>query len=307
MRLDFNVLWVEDNQANVNSQKDRIAFLIRKEGFKLCVQFASSVDEANSFVSNDIFGDHIDLILMDYDLGPGKKGDQGLVEVRQVVPYKDIVFYSGLTTTQLRAMVASQQIQGVYASSRQELPDTVFGVFENLVHKVLDIDHSRGIVMGATSEIDEIIGDSLNILFEGCDDNKKRQCLEFIEKRLKEKEEEYGKALAAVKAVRSFNELGNHHGMYTSDDKIRLLRKSLKLLEAMDQYDNTIINYQQDVTPMRNLLAHVRVVKDGFSRKLVDKKGKELTSDQMRQLRVALLDFQDFFDDLLNALSNPKA
>ena len=41
----------------------------------------------------------VDLILMDYDLGPGKKGDEGLSEVREIFPYKDIVFYSGLSTT----------------------------------------------------------------------------------------------------------------------------------------------------------------------------------------------------------------
>jgi hypothetical protein len=32
MRLDFNVLWVEDSQGNVQAQKDRIEALIRKEG-----------------------------------------------------------------------------------------------------------------------------------------------------------------------------------------------------------------------------------------------------------------------------------
>lgn len=305
MRLDFNVLWVEDNQANVKSQMDRIAFLIRKEGFKLNVQFASSVDEANSYLSNDIFSDHVDLILMDYDLGPGKKGDQGLVEVRQIMPYKDIVFYSGNTTSQLRAMVAEQQVQGVYASNRLELPDIVLGVFENLVHKVLDIDHSRGIVMGATSEIDEIISASLDRVYDGCDEKQKGQCLELVTERLKEKEEQYAAALAAVKAVKSFNELGEHHGMYTSDDKIRLLRKSLKLL-ALSKHDNTLSDYQNNVTPKRNLLAHVRVQKEGFSRKLLDRKGKELTSEEMRQLRVSLLDFQDFFDGLLDELNVSK-
>jgi CheY-like chemotaxis protein len=77
MRLDFNVLWVEDNQANVHAQRDRIQALIRKEGFRLRVEFAASVDEAKKLLSEDIYGDHIDLILMDYDLGPGKKETRG--------------------------------------------------------------------------------------------------------------------------------------------------------------------------------------------------------------------------------------
>ena len=56
MRLDFNVLWVKDNQRNVHSQRDRIEILIRKEGFRLRVQFAGSVDEAKGFLANDIYG-----------------------------------------------------------------------------------------------------------------------------------------------------------------------------------------------------------------------------------------------------------
>ncbi len=65
MRLDFNVLWVEDQRSLVESQREKIALEIKKEGFRLQVEFASSVDEANRFLSNDIYGDHIDLVLMD--------------------------------------------------------------------------------------------------------------------------------------------------------------------------------------------------------------------------------------------------
>lgn len=307
MRLDFNVLWVEDNQDNVKSQLERISFALRKEGFRLCVQFASSVDEARTFLSDDIYGDHIDLILMDYDLGPGKKGDEGLVEVKQIMPFKDVVFYSAHTSARLKEMVAARQIQGIYAAYRPDLIDTVYGVFENLVHKVLDIDHSRGIVLGATSEIDEVINLSLDKLFENCDEADKKKCLDFIFERLDSKQTSFTEALSAVRRVTNFNELGEHHGMYTSDDKIRLLRKTLSLVDKQTAYDGQIIKYQNDIAPKRNILAHVRVQKDGFSRKLFDRRGNELTAENMREVRVALLDFQEFFDQLLKDLGTSPA
>ena len=86
MRLDFNVLWIENQQDSVQSQKKRLEHVIRQEGFRLRVAFASSVEDALKYLAEDIYTDHVDLILMDYDLGPGMKGNEGLVEVRHKVP-----------------------------------------------------------------------------------------------------------------------------------------------------------------------------------------------------------------------------
>src|SRR2546430_2299509 len=66
MRLDFNILWVEDQPANVKSSREKIERSIRNEGFRLQTQFAASVEEAKGFLASDIFGDHIDLVLIDY-------------------------------------------------------------------------------------------------------------------------------------------------------------------------------------------------------------------------------------------------
>jgi len=124
MRLDFNVLWVEDQPARVQSYAQKIDRLIRKEGFRLDAQYAKSVEEAKGFMGSDIYGDHIDLVLMDFDLGGGSTGEDGLVEVRRVFPFKDVVFYSSQVGN-LSAMVANRELQGIFCSDREGLPDTV--------------------------------------------------------------------------------------------------------------------------------------------------------------------------------------
>jgi CheY-like chemotaxis protein len=299
MRLDFNVLWVEDNQANVHAQRDRIQALIRKEGFRLRVEFASSVEEAKKLLSQDIYGDHIDLILMDYDLGPGMKGDEGLAEVREIFPYKDIVFYSGMAPAALMNKAIALGVQGVFASHRNDLPDIVEGVFENLVRKVLDIDHSRGIVMGATSEIDQIINDLLTGLFDSSGDFFKKTSLASVVERVEEKRASFMKTVGVIVAITHLNELAEHHGIYTSDDRLRLLKKSLVDLKMHEGHHHKLEGYRSEVMPKRNDLAHIRVVADGFSRKIFDRKGNELTSEDMRALRVKLLEYQECFDELI--------
>ncbi|GAB2186050.1 hypothetical protein [Roseibium sp. LAB1] len=298
MRLDFNVLWVEDQPANVTDQQERISHLIRKEGFRLQVQFAGSVDTAKEYLADDIYGDHIDLILMDYDLGAGKNGADGLSEIREIFPFKDLIFYSANATVQLTQMATERDIQGIFTAYRLDLPGVVEGVFENLVRKVLDIDHSRGIVMGATSDIDKIVFDGLSKIFDGCSDAQRGQALEAIQQRLDEKQEVFERSIEAIKTVKHVTELIDHHGIYTSDDRFRLLQKLMKQLGLHTEQSKHFEGYRTAVMPKRNDLAHIRVERTGFSRKFYDRKGQELTAEDMRSLRVALLDFQEILDEV---------
>lgn len=306
MRLDFNVLWVEDQQGAVQAQRERIELLIKKEGFRLQVLFAPSIDLAKEFLSDDIYGDHIDLVLMDYDLGAGGRGDEGLVEVRNIFPYKDIVFYSS-QAPDLLAMVEKKHVQGVFCSPRDDLTNTVEGLFEALVKKVLDIDHSRGIVMGATSDIDHYVNDCLALSFDKGGEACQHAALNAVENHVSEKRRAFEKAFENIAAVKHVSELQQFHNFYTSNDRLRLLRSILKGEADYQESVVAIAEYLKTTVPKRNDLAHVRVKVEGFSRKLLDRKGNELTSDEMRSLRRELLDYQDLFEKLseeLNQLSH---
>lgn len=301
MRLDFNILWVEDQKDNVQAQRERVEMLLEQQGFRLQVKFASSISEAKGYLADDIYGDHIDLILMDYDFGEGEKGDVGLKEVRNIFPYKDIIFYSA-QAQDLTSKTAN--ISGVFCSTRSDLPDTVDGVFETLVKKVLDIDHSRGIVMGATSDIDQCVNDCLVAIFDKCSPEEREAILGKKEKRLKEICENFEKGVEEIKAVSHISELFCLHHIYTSNDRLRLLKYILEMTDKDKSTIDSTVEYITNIVPKRSILAHVHVKEDGFSRKLFDGKGNELTSEQMKELRMGLLKYQKFFEDLSISLSN---
>jgi hypothetical protein len=96
--------------------------------------------------------------------------------------------------------------------------------------------------------------------------------------------------------------LSDYHHVFTSAHRLRLLRKMLKLTGAHADECDSMITYADDTIPKRNDLAHVRVVRNGFSRKLFDRSGKELTSDDMQALRVALLGHHELFEKLTASL-----
>jgi len=301
MRLDFNILWVEDQPDAVKAQRERIDFLLRKEGFRVNAEFAISVAEAKTFLGNDIYGDHVDLVLMDYDLGSGPNGEAGIEMVRDSFPFKDIVFYSASGVQKLQQSINEGNLQGIFYSSRQDLPDSVVGVFKALVKKVLDIDHSRGIVMGATSEIDYFINECLVAIFAKANQDHKTKALKLIAEQINENRKTFDKETKKVVALTELAALADFHHVYSSAHRLRLLRKILEAAGTHSAECELMLKYAETMQ-QRNDLAHVRVVRKGFSRKLFDRHGKELTTDDMQALRVALLGHHEFFEKMITAL-----
>lgn len=301
MRLDFNVLWVDDQQANVDADAEKFERLIRKDGFRLKKRLATSVSEAAQHVSEEIYRDSVDLILMDYHLDGGPNGDQGLIEVRKQLPYRDIVFYSS-AANQLREIVLKAQVEGVYCSTRTELPETAHEVFQSLIKKSIDIDHSRGIVMGATSDIDHSINECLVRCFDLDNEDFKAAILKAVLDRMVEIRSRFGDSAGKVEGIKHVAELLDHHHIYTSADRANLLRQALKQ-SGRDGGKDPLKKYISEIGPKRNILAHTRVQVDGFERKLLDRKGNELSAGDMRNLRIELLELQEALDALQTSLN----
>lgn len=302
MRIDFNILWVEDQPDAVSAQRKRIGHLLRKEGFRTNEVVATSVADARQHLADDVFGDHIDLVLMDYDLGDGPDGIKGIEIVRDAFPFKDIVFYSASGVGKLRDALSSSHFQGVFYSLRQDLPDTVFGVFQSLTKKVLDIDHARGIVMGATSEIDHLVNQLIIIAYSKSTVGLKEHALKLMREQIGENRKSFEKEAKKVEGLQDLALLSEMHQAFTSAHRLRLLRKMLESAGSHEAEREAMKVYANNTIPRRNDLAHVQVEKKGFARKLTDRKGNEVTAEDMRELRIALLDHFELLERLYEGL-----
>lgn len=98
MRLDFNVIWVDDQPARVEAQIKKIRSLMEEEGFNFKPTMCKSMDQVKSAIAEDIFRDEVDLILVDWDLGSDIRGQDVIEEIRRTIPYKDVIFYSAQTS-----------------------------------------------------------------------------------------------------------------------------------------------------------------------------------------------------------------
>jgi len=91
--------------------------------------------------------------------------------------------------------------------------------------------------------------------------------------------------------------------VYTSNDRVRLFLALLKSVNYSKEITEGVQSYLK-IIPLRNILAHVRVVTNGFSRKLINNKGKEFTYEDAKLLRINLLKHHILFENLHKTLNN---
>lgn len=305
MRLDFNVLWVDDQPERITAQITRIAKQMEDEGFLFRPRHCKTAGEVQNLVGQDVFADEIDLILVDWDLGSGVEGQDIIASIRETVLYKDIVFYSSnKPVDELRRLAFDEDAEGVYCASREGLVEEVLGVFESLVKKVLDLDHTRGIVMGATTDIDVTVNQCLTCIEEQADDAAKQallaEALGLVEQKLKEATE----TVTKLRVAKSLGELFEAHLVFTAYDRLRILARVLKQATFAEhaKYRKSVTEYQNSVVPKRNTLGHVARTRQGDAYVLVDNKGVAMTLDDTRALRRLILGLRSDFGELLAAL-----
>lgn len=306
MRLDFNVLWVDDQPGLVQPQINAIARHMEEHGFDFQPSICGSLEEVRQRITDNVFTDEVDLILVDYDLGHNTHGEQAIAIIRGEVRYKDVIFYSAnKPVNELLGLASSNGLEGIFvAASRDGLVDEVMGVFESLVKKVLDLDHTRGIVMGATSDIDHIVNECLVIVHSKLDDKGKEKLLEQALKYIEEHLVQITEIVTGLKNAKTLEEFFKSHMIFTANDRLRMLGGALKgdSFKAHNGYRESVVAYQQEVVPYRNILGHLVLVPAGKPQQVVDSSGKPISVDKARELRKLLLRLRQDFRNLLSAL-----
>jgi hypothetical protein len=308
VRLDFNVLWVDDQPDRVESLIKRIATQMEEEGFKFNPHPCKSIDDVLKFIAENVFTDEIDLILVDWDLGAEVHGEKAIAAIRDTVPYKDVVFYSAQTPSNaLRKLAFENGLEGVYCASREELVDEVLGVFESLVKKVLDLDHTRGIVMGATSDIDHMVNECLVLIHQGLDEAGQQALMHEALGRVEEKLKQWTKDVDKLRQTASMTAVLKAHLYFTANDRLRMLKRVLEGedFKAYAGAGAVLGKYLNEVQPERTKLAHIVLVAKGKPQVVVNVEGKQVSLEEMRDLRRLILSLRQDFRNLLEALRGP--
>ena len=158
MRLEFTILWFENQPADIQAQVEEIKEHIAEVGFIPRIRMERNAEDLKSLSRNQKLYNDFDLVVVDYDLGvPGKTGDHVAKEIRRTFGFTDIIFYSGLTAIDLRKLVHDQRIDGVYCLSRPDLSERLSEHIEQVVSRLSRLEAMRGLVMGTVGRCDDVL------------------------------------------------------------------------------------------------------------------------------------------------------
>ena len=149
MRLEFTILWFENQPADVQTQVEEIEDHIREVGFIPHIKLEVNADNLEALSASQALYKDYDLVVVDYDLGtPGLNGDHVAQSVRQTFGFTDIIFYSGQKTVDLRQLVHDHQIDGVYCLERTSLAERLGSHIEQVVERLSAPSVNAGLAHG---------------------------------------------------------------------------------------------------------------------------------------------------------------
>ena len=161
MKLNYYILWVEDDDSWFKTTSELFSETINDYGFNPIIERRKTFDDVkNNLINNGL--KKFDIFLIDFKLRNSKDGDSIVNYVRNNNIYTDIIFYSSDKQSIIDS-IKEHLFEGVYHSDRKEIEDKFEKVFETTIKKIEEINSMRGLVVGETSELDSLIEDILLI------------------------------------------------------------------------------------------------------------------------------------------------
>ncbi|MGF7208797.1 CheY-like chemotaxis protein [Skermanella aerolata] len=303
MQLNYRILWFDDQLGNIKPFIDRISGIINRLGFEPQIDFREVVAGTGDPLVNLPSQNEVDLVLMDWKLGGDIDGAILARRLRQSFCDTDIVFYSSEPAANLRKIIFDQSIDGVFCCNRTNLSDRANGIIQGQLRKILDLNHMRGIVMAATSDLDQGMIECLEVVQQVAYPSDARIYAGDIARQvtasLRRKADEIEKLGTNGRLEKLL-----HEPAFNAALRLTVLQKGIEklsdrlvepyLLESLDRYHTDVI------TP-RNDFAHRKAeLKDGR----LALAGRDESFDQagMIALRLRLLSHSDNLRALLSLL-----
>ena len=297
MNLTYKILWFEDQTDFVDAYIPDLENYIENFGLK----FIKPSIETDSSKTDTINYEEYDLILLDYKLSDGDKGDIIIGKIRELNIYTEIVFYSSSQIDELRQSIQKNELDGVYCVSRAEaafLPK-VKDIIKQTLRKVLDLNALRGIVMATVSDFDMKMIEIIKEYQKYLGDEKYNNFLQKRRKKLFDSLESKKKAIDEVKLVDFLEERD-----FDTSHKWRAILTIVKdIIPALYNLTN---EFKTEIIDIRNPLAHVTEVE------APNENGKKHLADgdfifnkeKSRQILQNLKKHEKNFNDVLKKLKS---
>ena len=315
--LEYKIAWIDDQPAQAQGYKDRIATLLGRHGFELVIEWISCKDTLEAFLAKSHEHDDYDIIMIDWKLGQMVKEAGGGASVAQNIRVQHssatIIFYSAAEPKTLRAEIAQKLIDGVFCVNRMHFYEEAAPLVKASVKRFSDFNAMRGLLLAAVAEFDELIRSSTLKAFVALPEEHQQQVVnQLLDGRIayatKQADEASKHArpsdlAIAVKAIQP-----------TSWELYQCLLTILGFASPSPTYTqavNKFKEYGDEVLIPRNDMAHLREIEKN-GKKLLARGDRQWDAAKFDGLRHALGDHHDnlqyikkqLVDELVTALKH---
>lgn len=303
MKLEYRILWFDDQPANNKPYEDTIRNSLARLGFEPQIDLRVVVAGCSDPLSNLPAQHDVDLVLMDWKLGGGHDGATLARRLRQTFRDTDIVFYSSEVPKNLRKLIFEQDIDGVYCFHRTNLTERTMGLIRAQMRKVLDLNHMRGIVMAATSDLDQAMIQCLEVVQSVVYPNAAEAFAASIgaqvAESLRKKADDIDKLVTKGKLQKLL-----HEPAFGAALRLTVLQAEIKkLADRINEVHllESLSRYHADVITPRNDFAHRRAVIQA-GKLTLEGRTEPFDQDGMIALRLKLLSHSENLKALLSLL-----
>ena len=191
MKLEYRILWFEDDHESVQDVIDALRGLLRKEGFELVCEWGECNAAAMTGTVERLQDyNPYDLMVFDYDLGSGLTGEELAQTLRSRI-WTEILYYSANRSAEdLSHGMNVKRVEGVFCAIRQNLEERVWALVESQIKRICDLNNMRGIVLDSMSSIDTAIRVLFSKTYENMTSENKSSASGKFAKKLKERADE---------------------------------------------------------------------------------------------------------------------
>jgi len=299
MKLDFNVLWFDDQKNYVSSAEEALRDFLDEQGFVLKVNWQTGDTNLEKLVDTQAFNNY-DLILVDYDLGNKSIHGDELARVIRETFYTDVIFYSGLEKQALKELIAQKPVDGVYCANRKDLGDAIIKVVETTIRIFQHPNALRGVVMAETADFDDTITECLVKFISNLREEEINECLteihQWVDDKSQQNIKQFGKRIDPKKPSDFLS-----HRAFQAKHKLIHLIKLIEDNEKFKPFIDYLKAYETEVIDPRNKLAHVKLEEKDGTIKLVGA-DFEFTHEALTELRKTLLKHGENFGKISSLL-----
>ena len=295
MRIEYKILWVEDEKSWYETKKELFTDTLDELGFKLISKRCENIEDVKIEIATNNLEDY-DLLLIDFTLKNSDSGDKIIEFIRGIedIPIlTDVLFYSSAVEN-VRESMHRLGLEGVYTADRKDLEIKFERVVNTTIKKIQEVNNMRGLIMAETSDLDELM---FEIIAKTLESDISETLTFYIQKEIEETLNKISKI--ALNDKTTMIEKMNDSRIFTSFHRAKGINKIYKLKGI--GIDKFFEFYNKDIISTRNLFAHVKEsYEDGKKVLISTSTGEKEIFDAERcvEIRQSLIKYRETLENI---------